>query len=108
DVVVHRERRSPPDTPNLASTFRVDLDEPVIPTDALREPFPPRARPFGAEHESAIVVDALAQAQQNQGILEILRVHRQGVSREDPPERVAARERYARRDAVVGQALLAG
>ena len=89
----------------FAEALDVHLDQAVVPADALREPAAHVAGPFGAHDETTVVVDALAMAQQDQRILEILRVHRLRMLRERALERIAAIARHAGGDAVVGQAL---
>ena len=77
DEVVHCKRRPPADTPQLVETLRVNPEQPVVPTHALREPAAHRARPLGAHHQATVIVDALPIAQQDHGILEILGIYRQ-------------------------------
>ena len=55
-----------------AKALGIDLEQSVIPADALREPALQRARAFGAHHEPPVVIDPLALAEQDDGVLEIL------------------------------------
>ncbi len=93
------------DAPDRAEALDVDLDEPVIPAHALREPAREDAGTLGADDQAAVVVDPLAAVEQDHRVLEVLRVYRQRVLPQGARQGIAAVERDAGGDAEVGQAL---
>src|SRR5215469_4575701 len=103
--VVSGEGRALADAPDRAEALGVDLEQPVVPADPLREPAPQRPRSLSAHHEASVVINALALTEEDCGILEVLRVHRKRVFLQGTPQGIAPVDRDTGGDAVVGQAL---
>src|SRR6185437_8023193 len=93
------------DPQNLRKALHVHLQEAVIPTYPLGEPAAQCARALRAHHEPPVVIDTLAAAEENHGVLEIFRIDRQRVFFQQTLERAAAIDGNAGGNAEVGQAL---
>src|SRR5882724_13115778 len=104
-VMICGEGRAAADSQYLRKAFDIDLDETVVPADALREPALQGTRTFRAHHQASVVIDAFTMAEQNQGVLEILGVDGERMFVESTCQRVASIKGHAGGDAVVCEAL---
>src|SRR5260370_810655 len=64
-VVICGEGRAEADSQHFRKAFDVDLDETVVPADALREPVLQGSRTFRAHHQASVVIDTLAMAEEH-------------------------------------------
>src|ERR1700730_11228481 len=94
-VMIKGERRAAADAKHFRKALDVDPDKSVIPANALREPACEGARPLCAHHQTTVIINPLAMAEQNHGILEILRINGQRMFTEHLRQRTAAIKRYA-------------
>src|SRR5882724_2434107 len=104
-VMICGEGRAAADSQYLRKAFDIDLDETVVPADALREPALQGTRTFRAHHQASVVIDTLAMAEQNHCVLEILRVDGERMFAERTCQGAAPVEGHAGGDTEVCEAL---